>query len=171
MSLLKTYIREIIKEYLYEQASATPRLPEIPPSTSGGAVGKDNTRLNQARVKFADAALNYINQYNQILNTTRRFEPNATSRLYGVVDQILQSLRTDTNSWTNIPREIETDIAPLMPQNSALTNIRDNTEWAHTYNPNEPPNQQELTQKYQLVLTSLPQVITALQAYKTFYNK
>lgn len=168
MSLLKTYIREIIKEYLYEEMADTPRLPSIPPSTSGGAIGKSTGRLKQARIKFANAALNAINQYYQILTNNRRFDPTIASHIYFLTGQILQELRTDTKNWVDIPREIETEMFNLRPQNSVLSNIRDNTTWAAEES--IPTNQQELITKYQNVIADIPQVISALQAYKNFYS-
>lgn len=171
MNILKQYIREVVRQTLHEQVSAgSPRLPEIPPATGGGAVPTaDNPRLKRARVNFARTAIQYLTAYRNQLTQLRRFDLNVADNLYSVADQITDQLKKDTTNWTTLPREIEREMSVLKPENSALSSLRENTEWAHTSQTVQP---NELQQKFTQVMTdNIPRIVAALQAYMNFYNR
>ena len=171
MNILKQYIREVVKQTLHEQVKAgTPRLPEIPPATGGGAVpAADNSRLKKARVSFANTSVQYLTAYRNQLSQTRRFDPAIGENIYSVAEQMINQLKKDTTNWTTVPREIDREMSVLKPENSALASLRSNTEWAHT---SSTPNNQELQQKYnEVVNDNIPRIIAALQAYSTFYSR
>lgn len=183
MNLLKEYIRELVKQTLHEQSLSLPRLPKIPVATGGGAVPDENSsRINSARVSFANEAIEYLNQITQQLTqfattyasyiANPNFNLNSTSvqtvrNLNSLAEQIINAMNSDTNGWKNIPENVS-QIDSLRPEDSALRTVKDETEWAKAgETATRPP---DLADKLANVLQKLPEVIRALDAYKNHYQ-
>ena len=180
MNILKEYIREIVKDFINEQASPRiPRLPTIPTATGGGAVpDSDTNRINAARVKFAETTIgllnNYYTQLNQIVRTYSAYMSNpnvfqnvlAINRnLNGIVDQIIATLENDTDNWKRPPENVP-EMDSLEPYDSALRSVKDATDWVKS---STAPT--DLQQKLSETLSNLPEVINGLQAYMAHYQQ
>lgn len=174
MNLLKTYIREQLIAYMLEANSV--QLPEIPPATGGGAIADDGKRTKQARVRFTETAINYLNQYSQYLARKRYFNSQdpgditIAGNIYDTATQVSNQIKKDTKNWTDIPREIETKLDSLRPDRGALSLVRDGTLWARDENVQQELQPMDLMGKYRQTITYLPQVITALTEYMNFYK-
>lgn len=183
MSILKEYIREIVKQTLHEQNLTIPRLPEIPVATGGGAVPEENSsRINSARVNFANEAIENLNQITEqltqfatayaqyIANPSMNLNSTAIltiRNLNSLSDQIMKSINSDTNRWRNVPENVS-QMDSLRPEDSALRTVKDETEWAKSGE--SAPRPPDLANKLANVLQKLPEVIRALEAYKKYYQ-
>lgn len=189
MDILKEYIRQVVKRYLNEQSSSTPRLPVIPAATGGGAVPQTTgPRINSARVKFAQTAINTLNQYRtqsaQAINIIRQRvaynqnpanDPNILSlanHINDIATQINTTIQRDTNNWQNVPDSISTELDALRPENSALKALRDNTNWGEETTAQNRPSAQDLLTNFNSIATdNIPRIIASLQAYLGFYSR